>query len=49
VRQARDAGDRYVASPVRGFELDLSKIKALGWEASTSIEEGFRRTVESYR
>jgi UDP-glucuronate decarboxylase len=49
VRQAREAGDRYMASPVQGFELDLAKIKALGWEATTSIEEGFRRTVESYR
>jgi UDP-glucuronate decarboxylase len=49
VRRTRDVGDRYVASPVQGFELDLSKIRALGWEATTGIEEGFRRTVESYR
>ena len=49
VRQARAVGDQYVPSPVQGFELDLSKIRALGWEATTSIEEGFRRTVESYR
>ena len=49
VRQAREAGDRYMPSPVQGFELDLSKIRELGWEATTGIEEGFRRTVESYR
>jgi nucleoside-diphosphate-sugar epimerase len=49
VRQARGDGDRYITSPVTGFELDLAKIKTLGWEAITSIEEGFRRTVESYR
>lgn len=49
VREERDASDLYVPSPVQGFELDLSKIRALGWEATTSIEEGFRRTVESYR
>ncbi|WP_109486754.1 NAD-dependent epimerase/dehydratase family protein [Occallatibacter savannae] len=49
VRQARSAGDAYVPSAVQGFELDLGKIHALGWKATTSIEEGFRRTVESYR
>lgn len=49
VRQARSAGDAYVPSAVRGFELDLGKIHALGWKATTSIEEGFRRTVQSYR
>jgi UDP-glucuronate decarboxylase len=49
VRQTRGKDDRYVPSPVQGFELDLSKIRALGWEATTGIEEGFRKTVESYR
>jgi len=49
VRQPREAADRYIPSQVQGFALDLSKIRALGWEATTSIEEGFRRTVESYR
>jgi len=48
VRQPREAADRYIPSQVQGFALDLSKIRALGWEATTSIEEGFRRTVESY-
>jgi nucleoside-diphosphate-sugar epimerase len=49
VRQAREAGESYLPSSVQRFELDLSKIRALGWEATTSIEEGFGRTVESYR
>lgn len=49
VRQMRSSGDQYLPSSVQRFELDLSKIRALGWEATTSIEEGFRRTVESYR
>ena len=48
IRQERKPGDQYVPSPVQGFQLDLSKIHALGWQATTSIEEGFRRTVESY-
>jgi UDP-glucuronate decarboxylase len=49
VRQPREMADSYIPSQVQGFELDLSKIRTLGWEATTSIEEGFRRTVESYR
>lgn len=27
---------------------DIEKIKALGWEPSTSVQEGFRRTIESF-
>ena len=48
IRQQRNTGDQYVPSPVQGFQFDLSKINALGWQATTSIEEGFRRTVASY-
>jgi nucleoside-diphosphate-sugar epimerase len=48
VRQERRLDDQYVPSPVQGFQFDLSKIKALGWEATTSIAEGFRRTIASY-
>jgi GDP-L-fucose synthase len=29
--------------------LDVSRINALGWKASTSLEEGIRRTYESVR
>lgn len=49
VRQVRETGDRYMPSQVQGFELDFSKIRALGWQATTSIKDGFARTVESYR
>lgn len=49
VRQERRPDDQYVSSSATGFQFDLSKIKALGWEATTSVEDGFRRTVESYR
>ena len=49
IRQERKVGDQYLSSPVQGFQFDLAKINALGWRATTSIEEGFRRTVESYR
>jgi UDP-glucuronate decarboxylase len=49
IRQERKPADQYVPSSVQGFQFDLAKINALGWHATTSIEEGFRRTVESYR
>jgi len=29
--------------------VDITKVKALGWKFSFPIEEGFKRTVESYR
>ncbi len=33
---------------VRGPAPDISRLQALGWEPTTSIEEGFLRTVRSY-
>jgi UDP-glucuronate decarboxylase len=48
IQQARISGDPYLASPNPGFQFDLSKIRALGWTPTTSIAEGFRRTVQSY-
>lgn len=32
----------------RGQAVNTSKIRALGWRPSTSVEEGFRRTIEYY-
>lgn len=48
VRREREPGDPYIPSPVFAGHFDLSKIKALGWQPTTGIEEGFRRTVNSY-
>ncbi len=48
VRQERKQGDSYIVSPTAGGHFDISKMRALGWEPVTSVEEGFRRTVESY-
>jgi UDP-glucuronate decarboxylase len=48
VRQNRDSNDRYVVSPTQGGHFDISKMKSLGWEPTTTIEDGFRRTIESY-
>lgn len=49
IRQERGPGDQYIPSSVSAGHFDLSKIKSLGWEPTTGIEEGFRRTVESYQ
>ena len=48
IRQERGPSDQYIPSPVAGGHFDLAKIRALRWEPTTGIEEGFRRTVESY-
>jgi nucleoside-diphosphate-sugar epimerase len=36
------------AGNVSAGHFDTSKVRSLGWEAKTSLEEGFRRTVKSY-
>ena len=38
----------YIKSIVSRNSPDISKIKELGWQPSTSIEDGFRRTIESF-
>jgi UDP-glucuronate decarboxylase len=48
VRRVREPGDTYIPSSVSAGFFDLSKIRSLGWQASTGIDEGFRRTVKSY-
>lgn len=40
--------DNYVPSSNQGIRADITKIRALGWNPTTGIEEGFKRTVESY-
>jgi UDP-glucuronate decarboxylase len=48
VRQERNPGAASLEGPPSGGHFDISKIRALGWEPTTTLEEGFRRTVESY-
>jgi UDP-glucuronate decarboxylase len=48
IRQTRSPDENYVQSQNAGGHFDISKIKRLGWQPTTSIEEGFRRTVRSY-
>ena len=38
----------YIKSIVSRNSPDISKIKEWGWQPSTSIEDGFRRTIESF-
>jgi UDP-glucuronate decarboxylase len=39
----------YVPSPILSTLPDVDKLKALNWKISWTIEDGFRRTVDSYR
>jgi UDP-glucuronate decarboxylase len=39
----------YLVSPILSALPDIDKAKSLGWNPTHSIEQGFRRTVESYR
>jgi nucleoside-diphosphate-sugar epimerase len=48
VRQERRPDEPYLVSPVSGGHFDLSKARSLGWEPTTSLEEGFMRTIKSY-
>jgi nucleoside-diphosphate-sugar epimerase len=48
IKLPRAASDTYIQSPVHCGHLDISKIRALGWQPTIGIEEGFRRTVASY-
>jgi UDP-glucuronate decarboxylase len=39
----------YSPSAHSGAPVSVEKVRKLGWQAQTSIEQGFRRTVESFR
>ena len=38
----------YLQSPVKGNEINTTKLESLGWKAITSIEDGFKKTIRSY-
>jgi UDP-glucuronate decarboxylase len=48
VRQALQARVSSLVLTADAGHFDISKIRSLGWEPTTSLEEGFRRTVKSY-
>ena len=39
----------YLQSKISRGCPEISKVKALGWAPTTTIEDGFRRTVLSFR
>jgi len=44
-----DVSKNYLRTNYSRTAVDITKVKALGWKLSFPIEEGFKRTVESYR
>ena len=38
----------YLQSSVNRGSLDTTKLRSLGWRPTTSLAEGFRRTVRSF-
>jgi UDP-glucuronate decarboxylase len=48
VIQQNELSQKYMKSDVSRNSPDISKIKGLGWNPNTSIEVGFKRTIESF-
>ena len=45
----RDRSEAYINSPIEKSPiLNTEKIRALGWKWSISLDEGFRRTIDSF-
>lgn len=45
-RQGHDSS--YLESPIIRNSPDISRISQLGWKPSTSLQEGFKKTIQSY-
>ncbi len=48
IHQKRDPKDPYIPSSILGGHFDLKKVRSLGWQPTTSVADGFQRTVKSY-
>jgi nucleoside-diphosphate-sugar epimerase len=48
VRRERNPEASSLVSTVSAGHFDISKIRSLGWKPTTTLEEGFTRTVKSY-
>ena len=48
VHQQRDPRATLLAHPSSAGHFDISKVRSLGWRPTTSLEDGFLRTVKSY-
>lgn len=49
VMKARDQNEGYIESKISKNCPDITKARNLGWIPSTTIEEGFARTVQSFQ
>lgn len=48
IKKALPADSNYLQSPISRNCPDITRINTLGWTPSTSLEDGFKRTIESY-
>ncbi len=48
VRQARDAADSYLPHALERSCPDITLARQLGWQPTTTLADGFRRTVRSF-
>lgn len=48
VQRSAERPRGYIESKVSRTRPDITKISSLGWKPKMSIEEGFKRTIESY-
>lgn len=46
--QKRKKNDRYVESPIKFNYPSTAKLRKLGWKPHYSLQEGFKRTIESF-
>lgn len=47
--RARQHDEKYLASPISRACPDITLARGLGWNPKTSLQDGFRRTIESYQ
>ena len=47
--EVRDARDGYMPSPIAHNSPDVTKLRALGWNAAVAAPDGFRRTAQWLR
>ena len=48
VQKQEQLKEGYIQSSVNRNSPDITKVKELGWQPKTTINEGFKRTIESY-
>ena len=48
IKKESTGNSGYIKSQVSRIAPDVNKIKQLGWNPTTSIEEGFTRTIRSF-